>query len=515
MLEDALLNMINAAYPPELKILNATARARVRAAIKAQCYYNGDFWRFIDAEQGQWNEEVGVHEQKRDYPGAKGNKDAGLSYAPSRLALRYPKFFVDEVASWMFEKAVTLDGDVEPRKRVMAVHKANMLDEKLLQGAGESCLTGGVAVKILWNETLGKTRVLIRPSRECFPIYDPDDIDLLQKVYFCSFQDDEKTLWRQTFEIVDGTSDGFKGPVCRVIEELFKIDELKNKNPRPFKLLRNELLFKDGNAIDFIPVVPVPNEPNLGEIWGESDLESLYTEINEICRKTSDFGDMLGYEMFPLSVFKNVEWDQTHPPQAKPGAFIEINGPNDAQPEAYKLESQMSAKVSVEFYIDQMINLAHQFSGVPNITRDKLDSLGTMSGVAVRLMYLGIISKCDRKMKYWIPRLGNVYDMILKTEGVYSDYTYAEGYELTIETHSKLPQNELEEAQIIAIKLNQLMASIKTQMKKDGVVDVDAEFAQMLIERQQIAEAENPDVIGSAINREALNTPVGPNDQRR
>jgi hypothetical protein len=150
-----------------------------------------------------------------------------------------------------------------------------------------------------------------------------------------------------------------------------------------------------------------------------------------------------------------------------------------------------------------MINMAHQFSGVPNITRDKLDSLGNMSGVAVRLMYLGIISKCDRKLKYWLPRLGNVYDMILKTEAVYSDYKYDKNCELTIEAHSKLPQNELEEAQIMAIKLNQLIRTIKTQMKKDGVVDVDAEFAQMLIERQQVARAENPDIIGSALAREA------------
>lgn len=505
MLEDVLLNMINAAYPPELKILNETARARVVAAIKAQRYYDGDFWHFIDAERAGWNAEVGLKAHESTDYGRRKAKDAGIEYAPSRLALHYPKYFIDEVASWMFENPVTITGDDKPRDRAREVHKANMLDEKYLQGAGESALTGGIAVKVLWNDTLGKTRVLVRPSRECFPIFDADDIDILEKVYFCAILDDEKTVWRQTFELVEAPAEVKGDMVCWVKEELFKIDALKNRNPQPFKLLRSEALAFQGKPIDFIPVSLVPNEPNLGDIWGKSDLVPLYTPINELCRKYSDFADALAFEMFPVSIFKNVEWDQTAPPKAAPGAFLTINGsPGEGAPQvdAYKLESQMSAKPSVEWLVNQMTDLLHSWSGVPNITRDKLDSVGEMSGVAMRLMYLAIISKCNRKLTYWVPRLENVYDMILKTESVYSDFDYSDNYELHVEPHNKLPENEMEEAQIMAIKVSQLLSSLETEMKKNGVEDPGAEFARILAERKMVADVENPDIIGAALGRE-------------
>lgn len=502
MLEDVLLNMINAAYPPELKILNETARARVRAAIKAQKYYDGDFWQFIDAERKGWDAEV-AHEST-DY-GKRRHGDAGIDYAPVRLALQYPKYFIDEVASWMFEKPLSILGDEAPLARVAKVHKANMLDEKLLQGAGESSLTGGIAVKVLWNDTLGKTRVVIRPSRECFPVMDPDDVDLMEKVYFCAVQDDEKTLWRQTFELVDGV-EGIKGPVCWVTEELFRFEELKNKNPKPFKTLRSEPLAYNSTPIGFIPVVLIPNEPNLGDTWGRSDLEPLYVPINELCRKYSDFSDALGFEMFPVTIFRNVDWDQTAPPKAAPGAFVNINGPGGADApdaDAQKLESQMSAKPSVDWLVNELKDMLHQWSGVPNITRDKLDSVGEMSGVAMRLMHLAIISKCSRKLKYWVPRLESVYDMVLQTESVYSDFTYSEEYELVIEPQTKLPENEMEEAQIMAIKVNGLMRSIESAMKQDGVKNPDEEFARIMLEQKMIADNENPDVIGAALSREA------------
>jgi hypothetical protein len=502
MLEDVLLNMINAAYPLELKILNETARARVIAAIKAQRYYDGDFWHFIEAERSEWCAEVGLAHKPSDYGRLKA-KDAGIEYAPSRLTLNYPKYFIDEVASWMFEKPLIIQGDDEPRNRVMKVHEANMLDEKYLQGAGESALTGGVAVKVLWNEVLGKTRVLVRPSRECFPIFDPDDIDILEKVHFCAIMDDEKTIWRQTFEIQEGF-EGIKGSVCCVTDAYFKVEELKKKNPKPFRFTTIPL-FANGEPIDFIPVVPIPNEPNLGDIWGKSDLVPLYTPINELCRKISDFSDAVAFEMFPITIFKNVEWDQTAPIKAAPGAFLNINGPGgEGSPEAdaYKLEAQMSAKPSVDWLINQFTDMLHQWSGVPNITRDKLDTMGEMSGVAMRLMYLAIISKCNRKLKYWVPRLGNVYDMVLKTESVYSDYNYVEDYELTIEPQTKLPENEMEEAQITAIKVGQLWRSIETAMKKDGVKDPEKEFARILAEQKLIADSSNPDIIGAALGRE-------------
>ncbi len=492
-----LQNLADAAYPPHLKILNEAARKRVLEAEKAQDYYDGNFWRHIESEVIEWAKGgtlPKMHKEVSDYPSAK-TSSSDLDYTPSKLQLRYPSFFIDEIASWLFENPIGLKmEDEEAYGLIEQVHKDNKIDQKLLQSGVECSLTHGIAVKVLWNDARKQIRTIFRPSRECFPIMDPDDVDIMQKVHFCALQDDEKTVWRQTFELIDG--------VCWVTEALFAISSLKNENPAPISK-KSVPLYMGNTPIDFIPVTIIPNEPNLGEIWGRSDLEPLYVPINEICRKMSDASDALAFELFPITLIVNADESNVDDFSVAPGAVWELSGDKESPVDARKLESSMHVMPALESYVDRLLAMLHQFSGVPNVTRDKIDSMGAISGVALKLMFTSIVSKCNRKAMYWKPGLQEVYDNVLRTAAVYQGFSYKPDQVVEITMTPRIPQNELEQLEIQAREIQMLVKKTVDIMKERGVKDPEAYLAEVLAERGQIDEAENPDIFGKELEQEA------------
>lgn len=497
------MNLPMAAYPPELKILTNAAKERVLAAQKAQDYYDGKFWRHIEAQVAEWAEGMGdIHQEVHDYPSAT-RKAKNTKYTPSKLQLRYPKFFIDEIASWMFENPIGLDAEDENAYAILEqVHRDNKLDQKLLQSAGEGSLTGGIAVKVLWNPMVNKIRTIFVPSRECFPIPTVDDIDIIEKVHFCHFQDDDKTIWRQTFELrqISGKT------VCWVIEALFNVEDIgDSSDPKPREIILDGPLYKDNTPIDFLPITLIPNEPNLGDIWGHSDLEPLYDPINEVCRKMSDQSDALKFELFPIALLLNIDESNTDEFEVSPGAVWKLMSGDENHPaDAKKLESTLGSMAALEAYVDRLIGTLHQFSGVPNITRDKIDTTGAISGVAIKLMFTSIVSKCNRKMMYWKPGLEEVYTNVLKTARVYEGLKYdPDKLGMKISTTPRVPQNDLELLEIQAKEIEMLVKRVVTIMKERGVQNPEEELAAVLAERSNIDATFNPDLTGSRIAAEA------------
>jgi hypothetical protein len=497
----ALEKLARVAYPPELKLYNEDAKKRVLAAKKAQDYYDGTFWQHIAGEVAEWGQYQQLPERNtgHDYHNHR-RPHARPDDIPSKLSLRYPKFFIDELASWMFENPIGMKCEnAKYYAQIEKTHKDNKLDQKLMQSAVEGCLTGGVAAKVLYNPVVGQTRVLLRPSRECFPVMNAEDEDIMEKVHFCYFLDDDKTVWKQTFELFDG--------VCHVWEALYDISKIGEKGEaEPKEIIRNwEPLFSGNQTIDFIPVILIPNEPNLGDVFGASDLESLYSPINDVCRKLSDGSDALQFELFPINLLINAEQSQIDALEVSPGAVWDLKGGDADHPvDARKLESAMSNMEHLEAYVDRLLDMAHQFSGVPRITRDKIDSLGNMSGVAMKLLFFSVVSKCNRKMMYWKPALTEVYDYALRTAKVYEGFSYEpEDLGLQIEATPRVPQNELEQLEIQAKEIEMLVKSVVTVMQERGVPNPKEALAEILAERTQIDDTFNPDLTGSRIAREA------------
>ena len=498
---DGLSKLPQVAYPPELKILTEAARNRVLAAAKAQDYYDGNFWRYVENQVVEWNSQLALPERNtgKDYHNRK-RRGGVLDYVPSKFEFFYPKFFIDELASWMFENPVGLQG---PEENVYAkleeIHGGNKLDEKLMQGAVEGCLTGGVAIKTLYNPALGKTRVIVRPSREVFPVMDPDDVDIMEKVHFCILQDDDKTVWRQTFEMVDG--------VCYITEMLFDIEKIGDKGePTPKKVIKKPQPLYNGNqVIDFIPVTLIPNEPNLGDIFGISDLEPLYTPINEVCRKFSDAGDAIRFELFPIKLIMNVEESETDSFEVSPGAVWYLQGGDSEHPvDAKNLESRMSNMEYLNTYVDRLMDMLHQFSGVPRVTRDKIDTIGSVSGVAIKLMFSSIVSKCNRKLMYWRPRLIEAYDHALRTASVYEGFSYKpDELNLDVLITPRVPQNELEQLEMDAKRIDMLVVKIVDVMQKMGIEKPEEYLAELLAERSETDKVLAGDIYGKAIEQEA------------
>jgi hypothetical protein len=492
-----LTKLSTAAYPPELKILRDSERERIIACAKAQAYYDQKFWAYIVEEERSWEGKTLFEKQATDYFSP---RDEELDYTPTKLELGYPKYFIDEMASWMFENPVGLKvTNPDYHEALRRIHRSNLVDEKLMQSAQEGCLTGGIAVKVLYVPGLG-VRLIFRPSRECFPLMDPDDADVMKKVHFCAYLDDDEHIWKQTFELVPWG----QGQACKVTEAIYHVNSLGRSNPVPEKS-DQEILHNGDRAIDFIPVQLIPNEPNLGDVWGKSDLEPLYSPINEICRKTSDLGDALKFELFPINILKNVLESEVDQFEIRPGALWNlVDGDSEHPASADKLESSMANADHVKQYVDMLKEALHLFSGVPQTTRDKVDATGQVSGVALKLMFTAIVSKSSRKLKYWLPRLERMYDYALRTASTYEGLDYdPEEFDLEVNAVPRVPQNEMEELEKQAKRIEMLVAKVVTVLQEQGIEDPEEYLAEVLTERRQIEDALNPDIYGAAIEQEA------------
>ena len=193
-----LENIVNSVYPPrELTFLNEQALARIQ---NTNYYYN-----FYDLEGQYW-----------EPPGK-------LTYKPAVMPVNLARKLVRVRSAWLFENAPDIEavplqvdapdvmasadyvkssGQIEADNRGRAkedilhsITGTNRLDEKLLE-AGRDQLIGGTVALRIHHDPLRGIKILFKPVQEVFPVPDPEDPDILSKVHFCSFMDNDKTIWK-------------------------------------------------------------------------------------------------------------------------------------------------------------------------------------------------------------------------------------------------------------------------------------------------------------------------------
>ena len=202
--------------------------------------------------------------------------------------------------------------------------------------------------------------------------------------------------------------------------------------------------------------------------------------------KYSDLSDSLRFDMFAITILMNIQGAADL--KGVPGAVWDMTGGSptgEMKPDVFKLESQFQYIESLKYLIDNLMNAIFQFSETVDLSIEKIAGRADLSGVALKLMYASIVSKTNRKNMIWGPKLREMYMDALKMKGIYEGYKTPDDLDLDVIFHDPLPQNELEQVQVLTAKLADGLISITTAMNEAGVEDPEKELAQILEEKLQ------------------------------
>lgn len=454
-----------------------------------------------------------------------------LDYLPTMVTVNLTAWFIDRLAAFMFERPIGLACPAEQvddpvtvakpgykpsaaqqkanaiaaarEKLLYKVMKQNLMHEKLLKAATDYHVGTAVCAKLHYDENRG-LRVIWRPRLEFWPIYDPDDVDVLQKIHFVAFVDDE-TIWKQTYWMQDG--------YCWMEEGHYNI-ALK---------LKEQIVAPNSLNLPFIPVEIFTRGGLTGETEGRSLVDTLKELNEEIERKVSDNSDSLRFGMFAIKVILNamlptkeeIAAGEAEAPKIAPNALWTLSGDSENPADAKTIEHKFEYREALKEHLEQLLGLMHQLANVPNISPDKVTGLGQLSGFAIKLLYGPIISITNRNMITWKPRLQrlfgkalfmlnkydtrNHYDSKLIKDADLESILSGELDELVeVKTQMPIPENEAELIDRETKKVAAMLESIKGAMDALGIENPEAKLAEILSEKTTIREAlggdlDNPD----------------------
>lgn len=482
---------------------------RVNKLIEWYRHYDGKHW--VD----QYGNEIKPEDLK---------VTNNLDYLPTMITANLTAWFIDRLAAFMFERPIGLacpveqvdgaeamakPGYVPSEKQKAAILKAstrerllyrimkqNLMPEKLLKAATDHFIGGGVCAKLHYDKSRG-LRLIWRPRLEYWPIYSADDVDVLDKIHFVAFVDDN-TIWKQTYlmNVVTGT--------CWMEEATYDTQlQVKEQIVSPTDL-----------GLPFIPCEIFNRGGLTGETEGRSLVDVLSGLNDEVERKLSDSADSLRFGMFAIKVILNaalpskeeIAAGTSQPMQIAPNALWALQSDGETPADAKALEHQFQYREALKEHLETVLALMHRLADVPSISPEQVKGLGQLSGFAIKLLYGSIISSTNRSMITWKPRLQRLfgkalymlnkydtrahYDTELTNKAELSEIIPCDIDELVeVKTQAPLPENEAELIDIEVKKIAVMLQSIKGAMDALGVEDPERLLSEILQEKTTISDA--------------------------
>lgn len=479
---DIYRNIINDVYPPnEYQILNEGARARVVNINEYYEYYNleGQYW---------------------EPPG-------GLDYEPTIMPVNLARWFVRKRAAWMFERSPDVEcpvktvdsvekleaADYQPSRKqktliaqaqareqmLYDIHEANQFDEALIEGARDYLIGGTVALRIHHDPARG-IRTLFKPAQEVFPFMSREDPDELEKVHFCAYYDNDRQIWKQTWEMVDGK--------CYLTEGVY------DRRLEPLWMIHNHA----DTYLDFIPVILFPNERLAGDVFGTSILKDMIPLFDQYNRMMSDASDALRFNMFAVTVLLNAAPGAEKKLRVSPHAVWNIGGDEDL--DVKKLESMFSYNEALKQFLQRLENVMHLIGEVPDVGPEKMQGFQLVSGIALKMLYADLVAATQQGWRTWKPRMAIANRYIFRMLEAYSGRSgffyandpdfdiaaIAESYKTRIIPHLPLPENEMEKVDLEVKKLANDLNSWKGALEDIGVENPERLMAQILAEKSKL-----------------------------
>lgn len=448
----------------------------LRDAALQRIFDTNKFYRYYDLEGQYWT------------------MPHSLGYKPTILTINLARKLTRTRAAWLFEDGPDIEcpaKSIDPPEEMetvgyeasagqktandqaaareaflYATWTENRFEEKLLE-AGKDFLVGGtVALKIRYLPDLKRIVLNFAPAQEVFPIPNMDDPDSFDAVHFCSFFDNDKTIWKQSWEMIDGK--------CYLTEGLYDLKlDLKEGGSKYYRY---------DTQLDFIPVLIFPRDALTGDVYGTSYLKDLIPLFDQFNRSLSDAADSLRFNLFAVTVLLNAAPGAEQELKVSPGEIWNIGGD---QPDVKKLESSFNYATALNDFLQRLDNMIHLLGDVPSVTPDDIKGFGLVSGVALKLLYSDLVSATQQDWRVWKSRLVKSNEYILRMAETFKLTEVSGDYANRIIPHLPLPENEAERVAIEAQKLGASLQSVHGALQELGEKYPERVIAQVITERER------------------------------
>lgn len=207
----------------------------------------------------------------------------------------------------------------------------------------------------------------------------------------------------------------------------------------------------------FPPVFCAKNLPAPNEFWGMADLEPDVIDLNRAVNFVrSNTNRIIRYHAHPKTIGLGFSASAL---TTSPDEMITINSPNA---DIKNLEMQSDLTSSREFARDIEAAL-HEVTRTPEVVSGKLESIGQISGTALRILYRPMVEKVESKRRSY----GSMLTQLVRAVLVLGGYGEAALSDIHIEWPEIIP-GDPETERKIAILDKQLGVSRDTLLSKLG-----------------------------------------------
>ncbi|MEW6505146.1 MAG: phage portal protein [Chloroflexota bacterium] len=411
------------------------------------------------------DEQSRVEVMRRRWEAYYGKLQPALRVRPGQIddnvRINYARVIVDKGVSFLFGQDVKFEIDeveeTDAEQWLNAIWHYNRKMSLLQSAALVGGVTGHVFIKIVPGETYPRL-VIVDPETVTVSLA-PDDAQQILSYQISYNAQDPKTKKlvgirqvierdRMRWQIVDQIGDLERLTWSTVSEAVW-----------PY---------------EFSPIVDCQNLPAPGEFWGQSDLEDDVIEIiRAINFIASNTARIIRFHAHPKTwgrgfVAKDLRIgvDET----------IILPGENA---ELRNLEMQSDLASSLR-YLDMLRQALHEISRVPEVATGNLERAGSLSGVALQILYQPLLEKTNTKRLLYGDMLVELNRRLLAIGGFGDDLV------TTPHWQEILPQDPMAERQAALIDM-QLGVSQDTLLQRLGY-DPDLEKQKREVAAEQVGE---------------------------
>ncbi len=312
--------------------------------------------------------------------------------------------------------------------------------------------------------------------------YDADDgttdsEDEAKKVYY---------LYRYTYKIApDGIT---------FLPQVLLMTETYTNND--FDTPANTEIVNTGFSV--IPCWLIVNGGELGDDYGESDLEDLIEPQTLYNKRNSDFADSLRFQMFGSTVVIDGDKNDVNRLQIRPNGLQAVRTAQQAlekghQATVQKQEYSMGNSAAIDAYLDRLDRDMRDILDMPSIT----DLSNIPSAKAMRYMYNDLIARCEEKWADWEPIFRMMINFILEASAALNIPTFDKNwlalkYTLMFTHNYPIPDDSDEDKQTAMSEVTTGVRSAKSYIKEySDDEDAVREFNDIIAEKALLASAES------------------------
>jgi hypothetical protein len=325
--------------------------------------------------------------------------------------------------------------------------------------------------------------------------------DVEGRELYTDSNDDEATYWRIIDQVKPGSKD-------------WSDDDLKGAEEDRVKW---ETLNAEVWPYPFSPILDCQNLPNPNEFWGVSDLEPDIIQVQKnINRAASNINKVLRLHAHPKTWAQGLTEDQLRMLSVNPEGIIAL----PAESSLHNLEMTSDLESSITYY-RELYHAFHELTNTPEVTTGRLENIGNLAALAIKLLYGPMIEKTENKQLLYGEMLTDLCSRLLyikfgtptssgsidEETGLNEDRVNAadewdmDEWVVTITWPEIVPQDPVQEAQGLLIDM-QLGASKTTLLKKRGY---DPEAEKLLRDAEAEEARENLQAAQDAFTRGQTN----------